>query len=103
MLNINERDKSPEPVSDMSVKRDVEQVGILENGLKLYRFKYLWSDKEFVGVMAQDVMKVRPEAVFTTRSGLLSVDYDMIGTEFMTYEDWLAQNAPAAKHKIRSI
>lgn len=81
---------SPEPVSDITVKRDILKVGQLDNGLNLYRFKYLWSEKEFVGVMAQEVQEVIPEAVFRTPEGLLNVNYDMVGTTFMPYSDWAA-------------
>lgn len=81
---------SPEPVSDMTVKRDILKVGQLDNGLNLYRFKYLWSEKEFVGVMAQEVQEVIPEAVFRTPEGLLNVNYDMVGTTFMPYSEWAA-------------
>jgi len=84
---------SPEPISDITVKRDSIKVGQLDNGLNLYRFKYLWSDKEFVGVMAQEVQEVLPEAVFQTPDGLLNVDYDMVGTTFMPYSEWAQASA----------
>ena len=68
----------------------------LDNGLNLYRFKYLWSEKEFVGVMAQEVQEVIPEAVFRTPEGLLNVNYDMVGTTFMPYSDWAANRPVSA-------
>ncbi len=37
--------------SDIRLKRDIEALGTLANGLPLYRFKYLWSDTDMVGVM----------------------------------------------------
>ncbi|MEW9834035.1 tail fiber domain-containing protein, partial [Mesorhizobium marinum] len=49
--------------SDIRLKRDVECVGAAPNGLPLYTFRYLWSDAVYQGVMAQDVLKVFPEAV----------------------------------------
>lgn len=41
----------PLGLSDVRVKRDVSRVGQLDNGLALYRYKYLWSDQIYVGVM----------------------------------------------------
>jgi len=45
------------------LKRDVVAVGRLENGLALYRYRYLWSDQLYVGVMAQEVAAIAPDAV----------------------------------------
>jgi outer membrane immunogenic protein len=66
--------------SDIRLKRDIALVGHRGDGLGLYRFRYLWSDNEYVGVMAQEVALIHPEAV--TRdplSGYLSVDYGRLG------------------------
>ena len=43
--------------------RDITRVGRLPNGLDLYRYRYLWSDTPYVGVMAQEVASVDPDAV----------------------------------------
>lgn len=50
-------------LSDIRFKHDVERVGSLSNGLPVYRFKYNGDDEERIGVMAQDVERVIPEAV----------------------------------------
>src|SRR4029450_7449565 len=42
-------------VSDIRLKHDIHLVGHADNGLNLYRYRYLWSDTEYVGVMAQEV------------------------------------------------
>lgn len=49
---------------DMRFKTDINQVGLLDNGLPIYTFRYK-SDPEklHLNVMAQDVEKVKPEAV----------------------------------------
>ena len=94
---------SPEPpISDMRVKRDIVPVGELENGLTLYRFKYNWGEREFVGVMAQDVLKVHPDAVSVTENGLYDVDYTMIGAKFMTYENWLQQSKQSPLERMQA-
>jgi len=71
----------PPKVSDIRLKTDIEQVGVAANGLPLYTFKYLGGDAVYRGVMAQDVMKIMPEAVSTMPNGYLAVRYDMLGME----------------------
>ena len=34
------------------------QVGELDGGINLYRYRYLWNDTIYVGVMAQEVAEV---------------------------------------------
>jgi hypothetical protein len=63
--------------------------GHLENGLGLYRYRYLWSDEVYVGVMAQEVALIRPDAII--RSPLdqyLRVDYVRLGQKLMTLPEW---------------
>jgi hypothetical protein len=52
----------PPVESDIRLKRDITQVGELDSGVGLYRYRYLWSDTTYVGVMAQEVAEVMPEA-----------------------------------------
>ncbi len=49
-------------MSDERLKENIEQVGVL-NGFNIYRFNYLWSPKKFIGVIAQEVERIMPEAV----------------------------------------
>jgi hypothetical protein len=79
--------------SDVALKRDVSLVGHLGNGLGYYRFSYLGSDRAYVGVMAQEVQPVRPDAVERGRDGYLRVHYDRLGIKFQTYERWIADGA----------
>lgn len=66
-------------LSDRRLKRDIRDTGVrLLNGLKLYAYKYLWDDIERIGVMAQDVITVLPEAVVVAPSGHMAVRYDMV-------------------------
>lgn len=76
--------------SDARLKRDVVRVGQLANGLPLYRYRYLWSDTEFVGVMAQEVAQTIPEAVVRGEDGFLRVDYGGLGTWLITLAEWSA-------------
>jgi Chaperone of endosialidase len=81
--------------SDIRLKRDIQALMRLDNGLTLYRFRYLWSDVEMVGVMAQEVLKVVPEAVAQDEDGYYRVDYGRLGLRFVTYAEWLAERSLA--------
>jgi len=76
--------------SDTRLKRDVTQVGELDSGINLYRYRYLWSDTIYVGVMAQEVAAVMPEAVQRGADGYLRVDYARLGLRSQTWDQWTA-------------
>lgn len=64
--------------SDARLKRDVTRIGALESGLPVYQFRYVWDADDApmqVGVMAQEALKVAPEAVAMHPAGFLMVDY----------------------------
>ncbi len=75
-------------VSDIRLKRDIALLSRLNNGLGLYRYRYLWSDQAYVGVMAQEVEKVMPGAVVRGADGYLRVDYQQLGRRLMTWHEW---------------
>ena len=79
--------------SDIALKHDVVLLGHLANGLGYYRFSYLGGHKAYVGVMAQEVESVKPEAVTRGSDGYLRVYYEKLGLKFRTYSDWLAGGA----------
>lgn len=65
--------------SDRRLKRAIRRIGATAKfGLPIYRFKYIDSDEPQIGVMAQDVIDVRPQAVFRMPNGFLAVDYGQI-------------------------
>ena len=68
-------------------------LGRLANGLGYYCFSYIGSDKAYVGVIAQEVEDVKPEAVTRGADGYLRVYYEKLGLKFRTYRDWLAGGA----------
>ena len=76
--------------SDIALKHDIVLLGHLDNGLGFYRFSYNGSNRAYVGVMAQEVQKVAPEAVTRGRDGYLRVFYDRLGVKFQTYDHWIA-------------
>jgi hypothetical protein len=70
--------------SDIRMKENIIPMGSLPNGLPFYQFEYKPEFKDiaghgqFVGVMAQDVETVRPEAVLTTSDGYKMVNYGVL-------------------------
>ena len=74
--------------SDIRLKQDIVKLGTLDNGIGIYRFRYTWSDQAYVGVMAQEVQMVMPEAVGRGADGCLRVNYDKVGIRFQTWEAW---------------
>jgi len=68
------------PNSDIRLKKNIKPAGVDEKtGLNLYDFNYKWGHKRFRGVMAQEVMDLYPEAVYTSGAGYLGVYYEMLG------------------------
>jgi Chaperone of endosialidase len=80
---------SPAP-SDARLKRDIARVERLPNGLNLYRYRYRWSDTCYVGVMAQEVASVDPDAVVCGADGYLRVNYGRLGLRLQTWDEWAA-------------
>jgi Protein of unknown function (DUF3300) len=76
--------------SDIALKHDITLLGRLDNGVGFYRFSYNGSDRAYVGVMAQEVQTIVPEAVMRGRDGYLRVFYDKLGLKLQTYERWKA-------------
>jgi outer membrane immunogenic protein len=82
---------SSEFSSDIRLKRDVVLVGRLDSGLGIYRYRYVWSDTVYVGVMAQEVALLRPDAVVRdSLDDYLRVDYGRLGLKLMTWPQWEA-------------
>jgi hypothetical protein len=77
----NSTSSRPLPTSDRRLKRDVARIATHPAGFGIYRFKYLWSDTEYSGVIAQEVLAARPQAVVRGEDGYLRVDYTAIGMQ----------------------
>lgn len=61
-------------MSDRRLKTDIEKVGKLHNGLNVYAYRYIDGGPRHIGVMADEVQAVKPEAVAEV-GGFLAVDY----------------------------
>jgi hypothetical protein len=82
-----DREHEREVISDLRLKRDVVPVGVLPSGIHLYAFSYIWGGPRYIGVVAQDVLKVMPAAVSVDDYGFYRVDYGMIGTSMVLADD----------------
>jgi len=74
--------------SDARLKADIGKVGTHELGFGIYRFRYRWSDDQYVGVMAQEVLEVFPSAVIEAPNGYLAVDYDALGLAMLPWHEF---------------
>ena len=67
--------------SDIRLKTNIMYLNTLPNGINVYEYNYIWSNKKHKGVMAQQLIDKYPEAVKKT-FGFYSVDYDKIWINF---------------------
>ena len=79
--------------SDVALKHDIIFLGRLDNGLGFYRFSYNGSDQPYVGVIAQEVQSIMPDAVVRGPDGYLRVYYNKLGLKFQKYDQWIASGA----------
>lgn len=64
------------PWSDRRLKERIVRIGMLDNGIPIYAYSFKADpDTRHIGVMAQEVREVRPDAVIEDPSGFLKVDY----------------------------
>ena len=64
--------------SDVRLKKDINYLFTMNNGVPIYTFKYKWSDDVSIGTMAQDIEDMIPEAVSTHSSGYKMVNYSKV-------------------------
>ena len=88
---LYENDPNVALYSDIRLKRDITPLKHLDSGLGLYRYRYVWSDTLYVGVMAQEVAHVMPSAVVKGDDGYLRVNYARLGLRMQTWDDWTAE------------
>lgn len=65
-------------MSDVRVKKDVHRVGQLPNGLGIYKYRFIGSNEMQLGVLAQEVKKIMPDAVAEDEHGILHVNYNKV-------------------------
>lgn len=67
--------------SDRRLKENIKQVGI-ESGFNIYEFNYKYKSGRYRGVIAQEVIKIRPDAVKYI-GDYMAVKYDDIGLQMV--------------------
>ena len=72
-------------VSDERLKTDITQVGVTDAGIGIYEWRYIWDEQMYHGVLAQDVLMHRPDAV-VPMGGFYAVDYDALGLEMVAID-----------------
>jgi hypothetical protein len=82
------------------LKRDIVEVSRLDNGIGLYRYRYIWGDETYVGVMAQEVATIIPEAVERGSDGYLRVNYARLGLRLMTWEEWVTADGELSRGQV---
>jgi hypothetical protein len=76
--------------SDARLKQNIKLIDTLDDGLKIYSFNYAWSDIQWVGVIAQDLLEHTQfsHAVKLESNGFYSVDYSKINFEMITADQY---------------
>jgi len=64
-------------LSDRRAKMNARRIGALDNGLPVYSFQYIGSPVTQIGLMADEVENIHPEAVTMGADGLKRVRYDL--------------------------
>ena len=65
-------------LSDRRFKRNIEHIATRLDGLKVYLFEYIFSPVKHVGLMAQEVRELYPDAVVERDDGVLLVNYGKV-------------------------
>jgi hypothetical protein len=63
--------------SDRRLKKNIKQISTRPDGLNVYEFDYIWGGGRQVGLMAQEVQGVYPDAV-SESGGYLMVNYSKV-------------------------
>lgn len=73
----------PPPASDVRLKRHVQPVGTLPNGVRVFSFRYWNDDRTFIGVIAQDLLRDERfrHAVSIGPHGYYQVDLAALGLD----------------------
>ena len=63
--------------SDRRLKKNVARLGTRSDGLGVYEFEYIWGGGRQVGLMAQEVVNIYPDAIGESH-GYMTVDYGKV-------------------------
>ncbi len=68
--------------SSEKLKDNIIKVGESIEGHNIYKFNYKGDSRKYIGVIAEEVKKVKPEAVSRLSNGYLGVNYNLIDVDF---------------------
>jgi hypothetical protein len=74
MGGLNAYAANPKAFSDRRLKRTIELIRRLRDGLGVYRWTYIWGE-DATGVMADEVERLRPWALGPRVGGFATVNY----------------------------
>jgi hypothetical protein len=63
--------------SDQRLKKNVARLGTRSDGLGVYEFEYIWGGGRHIGLMAQEVVNIYPDAIGES-GGYMTVDYGKV-------------------------
>jgi hypothetical protein len=94
-----ETGEGPPITSDRRLKTDVKRVGEAAQGVNLYSFRYIGEDREFHGVIAQELLASEGNraAVELGADGYYRVDYAVLGLARLATEEMRAAGERAAR------
>ena len=64
------------------LKDNIIQIGRSITGHNIYKFNYKGDARRYIGVIAEEVQKIKPEDVVTMPNGFLGVNYNLIDVNF---------------------
>ena len=65
-------------MSDKRLKKDISYLFTLPNGIRVYKYRFIGAESMEIGVIAQEVEEIMPEAVKRGPDGFLRINYDMV-------------------------
>ena len=68
--------------SSKKLKDNITQIGTSIQGHNIYKFNYKGNPRKYIGVIAEEVLEIKPEAVGTMPNGFLGVNYNLIDVQF---------------------
>ncbi len=75
-------EKTPDNPSDRRLKENIKKIGESLSGLGIYKFNYIGQAEKYIGAMADEVLKIVPEAAILGDDGFYRVNYDLIDVTF---------------------
>jgi hypothetical protein len=76
--------------SDRRLKSAIMHLATMPNGIRIYSFRYVWSEQVHVGVMAQDLLHhpTFGAAIKLAADGYYRVNYALLGLRMVTIQEW---------------